>query len=152
HTLPAVVHLEVTAHREVMSPFVPFETAPVFQRFFGVPSGPHSFPRKVRGVGTGMIIDAAGRILTNEHVVGGATAIEVLLANGHTYTAQVVGADPKTDLAVLTIDAQEAMPSVTFGNSDMVAVGEWVVALGRPRGLEASVTQGILSAEHRRGL
>jgi serine protease Do len=151
-TIPAVVHIEVMARQEVTTLGGPWETAPMFQRFFGLPTGPQAFPRKVSGQGTGMLIDAAGRILTTEHVVRGATTIEVLLANGHPYTAHVVGTDPKTDLAVLTIDAPAGVPAVTVGNSDTVAVGEWVVAIGQPRGLEHTVTQGIVTAEHHRGL
>jgi len=99
-----------------------------------------------------MLMDAQGHILTNYHVASGASKIEVLLANGHTYPAQVVGTDPKTDLAVIKIDAKEALPSVTFGDSDAVAVGQWVVAIGHPRGLDQTVTQGIISAKHRRGI
>ena len=82
----------------------------------------------------------------------GATKIEVLLANGQQYPARVVGTDPKTDLAVLKIDAKEPLPFVTFGDSDIVEVGDWVVAIGHPRGLDQTVTHGIISAKHRRGI
>jgi serine protease Do len=99
-----------------------------------------------------MIIDSQGHILTNHHVAGGATKIEVLLSNGQRYPASLVGTDPKTDLAVIHISAKEPLPHVTFGDSDRVEVGEWVVAIGHPRGLDQTVTQGIISAKHRQGI
>jgi serine protease Do len=152
-TIPAVVHIEVTERQSVPNPFVPFEQEPFFQYFFGLPHNmPKKFNREVKGLGTGMLMDAQGHILTNYHVASGATRIEVLLANGHTYPARLVGADPKTDLAVIKIDAREALPFVTFGDSDAVEVGQWVVAIGHPRGLDQTVTQGIISAKHRRGI
>jgi serine protease Do len=152
-TIPAVVHIEVTERQTVPNPFAPFEQEPFFQHFFDLPRNmPKKFNREVKGLGTGMLMDAQGHILTNHHVAGGATKIEVLLANGHTYPARLVGTDPKTDLAVIKIDAKEALPSVTFGDSDTVGVGEWVVAIGHPRGLDQTVTQGIISAKHRRGI
>jgi serine protease Do len=113
---------------------------------------PKKFKREVKGLGTGMIIDAQGHILTNHHVAGGATKIEVLLSNGQQYDAKLVGTDPKTDLAVIRIFAKESLPHVAFGDSDKVEVGEWVVAIGHPRGLDQTVTQGIISAKHRRGI
>jgi serine protease Do len=85
-------------------------------------------------------------------VVAGATEINVLLADGTSYPAKLVGTDPKTDLAVIQISADEALPTVTFGDSDKIAVGDWVVAIGHPRGLDQTVTQGIVSAKHRRGV
>jgi Do/DeqQ family serine protease len=152
-TIPAVVHIEVTERQTVPNPFSPFEQEPSFRYFFDLPrSMPKQFKREVKGIGTGMLMDAQGHILTNHHVVGGATKIDVLLANGHTYPARLVGADPKTDLAVVKIEAKEALPSVTFGDSDAMEVGEWVVAIGHPRGLDQTVTHGIISAKHRRGI
>jgi Trypsin-like serine proteases, typically periplasmic, contain C-terminal PDZ domain len=99
-----------------------------------------------------MILDSEGYILTNNHVAGGATKINVLLNNGKTYPAKLIGADPKTDIAVIKIEAKESLPTVTFGDSDKVQVGEWVVAIGHPRGLDQTVTQGIISAKHRTGV
>src|SRR5713101_253327 len=152
-TIPAVVHIEVTERQTVPNPFSPFEQGPFFQHFFDLPHNmPKKFNREVKGLGTGMLMDAQGHILTNHHVAGGATKIEVLLANGHTYPARLVGTDPKTDLAVIKIDAKEALPFVTFGDSDAIGVGEWVVAIGHPRGLDQTVTHGIISAKHRRGI
>jgi serine protease Do len=150
--IPAVVHIEVTESQEVENPFAPFGNDPFFRRFFGVPNMPRKFKRELKGLGTGMIIDSQGHILTNHHVAGGATKIEVLLSDGRRYPAKLVGTDPNTDLAVIHIDAQGPLPYVTFGDSDKVEVGEWVVAIGHPRGLDQTVTQGIISAKHRRGI
>jgi len=150
--IPAVVHIEVTERQEVANPLLPFESDPFMRRFFDIPKMPKKFKREVKGLGTGMIIDSQGHILTNHHVAGGATKIEVLLSNGQKYDAKLVGTDPKTDLAVIRIFAGEPLPHVTFGDSDKVEVGEWVVAIGHPRGLDQTVTQGIISAKHRRGI
>ena len=150
--LPAVVYIEVTESREVANPFLPYENDPFFQRFFGAPKMPKKFKQEIKGLGSGMIIDAQGHILTNYHVAGGATKMEVTLADGSKYPATLVGGDPKTDLAVIRIQTKEKLPHVTFGDSDKVEVGEWVVAIGAPRALEKSVTQGIISAKHRRGI
>lgn len=150
--IPAVVHIEVTARQEVPHQVSPFENDPFFKRFFNVPETPRKFKREIKGLGTGMITDAEGHILTNYHVAGGATKIEVLLSSGQRYPARLIGTDPKTDLAVIKIDVKESLPHVTFGDSDKVEVGEWVVAIGHPRGLDQTVTQGIISAKHRRGI
>ncbi len=150
--LPAVVYIEVTESREVANPFLPFENDPFFRRFFGNPKMPKKFKQEMKGLGSGMIIDPQGHILTNYHVAGGATKLEVTLADGSKYPATLVGGDSKTDLAVIRIQAKEKLPYVTFGDSDKVEVGEWVVAIGAPRALEKTVTQGIVSAKHRRGI
>ena len=150
--LPAVVYIEVTESQEVVNPLLPFQNDPFFQRFFGVPNMPKKFKQEVKGLGSGMIIDPQGYILTNYHVAGGATKIEVTLADGSKYPARLVGGDAKTDLAVIHIETKERLPYVTFGDSDKMEVGEWVVAIGAPRALEKSVTQGIISAKHRRGV
>jgi len=150
--IPAVAHIEVTARQEVVVPSTPFENDPFFRFFFDFPQRPKKFKRELKGLGTGMIIDREGHILTNNHVVAGATEIEVLLDSGKKYRARLVGTDPKTDLAVIKISASEPLPHVTFGDSDKVEVGEWVVAIGHPRGLDQTVTQGIISAKHRRGI
>jgi serine protease Do len=150
--LPSVVYIEVTESREVENPFFSFEKNPFFRRFFGIPKMPRKFKQEIKGLGSGMIIDREGHILTNYHVAGGATKMEVTLADGSKYPAKLVGGDPKTDLAVIQIQAKESLPQVTFGNSDKAEVGEWVVAIGAPRALEKSVTQGIISAKHRSGI
>jgi len=151
--IPAVVHIEVTQRQEVNNPFLPFENDPFFHYFFDVPRHmPRKFKRELKGLGSGMIMDANGHILTNNHVVAGANEIQVLLADGQRYPAKLVGTDPKTDLAVIQIKADEKLPYVTFGDSDEMNVGNWVVAIGAPQGLDQTVTQGIISAKHRRGI
>lgn len=151
--IPSVVHIEVTERREVPNPLLPFEENPFFQQFFGNPKIPKKLQQEVRGIGSGMVLDSRGYILTNYHVAGGATKIVVLLSNGRRYPATVVGSDPKTDLAVIRIDVKgEVLQPVTFGDSDKIEVGEWVVAIGQSLGLTGTVTQGIISAKHRRGL
>lgn len=149
--IPAVVHIDVMEKQEVANPFSPFEDDPFFRYFFGNPRGPKKFERELRGIGTGMIIDANGNILTNHHVAGGATKIEVSLSDGRKFPAKLVGSDAKTDLAVIHINAKD-LPHVTFGDSDRMEVGEWVIAIGHPRGLDQTVTQGIVSAKHRTGI
>jgi len=150
--IPAVVHIDVTERREISNPLLPFGNDPFFGRFFNGPQMPRKFQQEVKGLGTGMIIDTDGHILTNNHVAAGASEINVLLADGNSYKAEVVGTDPKTDLAVLHISADEELPAVTFGDSDKAEVGDWVVAIGHPRGLDETVTQGIVSAKHRNGI
>src|SRR5215470_15091935 len=116
-----------------------------FDRFFdGRPDGP---PQADRSLGSGVIVDKRGYILTNNHVVEQATKIQVPL-NGDTtrYTAKVVGVDEDTDLAVIKIDASKELPVAKLGNSDGVQVGDWVLAIGSPFGLQATVTAGIISA------
>jgi serine protease Do len=152
-TIPAVAHIEVTQREEVANPFLPFENDPFFQYFFGLPKNmPKKFKRELRGLGSGIIMDAGGHILTNYHVVAGATRIRVLLANGEEHAAKVVGTDQKTDLAVISISPKGSLPFVPFGDSDKIKVGQWVVAIGHPRGLDQTVTQGIISAKHRTGI
>ncbi len=108
--VPAVVHIEVTGQQEVAIPSLPFNDDPFFRRFFGVPQGPRKFKKETKGVGTGMIIDSRGHILTNYHVVGNATKIDVLLSNGSSFQAKLIGSDPKTDLAVIKISTKEQLP------------------------------------------
>jgi S1-C subfamily serine protease len=147
-----VVHIDVTQRREISNPMMPFGNDPFFHFFFNGPQVPRKFKQELKGLGTGMLIDDKGNILTNNHVVAGATEINVLLADGTTYPAKLVGTDPKTDLAVIRIETDEKLPAVTFGDSDRMEVGDWVVAIGHPRGLDETVTQGIISAKHRRGV
>jgi serine protease Do len=152
-TLPAVVHIEIIEHQEVANPFYQYRNDPFYKYFFGLPNKmPRKFKRELMGIGTGMIIDSQGHILTNYHVVGGASKIKVTLADGSQYPAKVVGTDPKTDLGVIKISTSGPLPHVTFANSDDVKVGQWVVAIGTPEGLDQTVTQGIISATHRTGI
>ncbi len=147
--MPAVVYIEVTESHVVENPLRGFESDPFFRKFFGIPKMPPKFKQEIKGLGSGMIIDAQGDILTNYHVAGSATKMEVALADGSSHPAKLVGGDPKTDLAVIRISVGKPLPYVTFGDSDSLEVGEWVVAIGAPRALEKSVTQGIISAKHR---
>jgi serine protease Do len=151
--IPAVVHIEVKEHQETANPFYAYRDNPFFRRFFGLPKNmPKKLQRELIGIGTGVIIDAQGHILSNYHVVGGASKIEVTLSDGTQYPATVVGVDPETDLGVIKINADKPLPFLTFANSDDVKVGQWVVAIGEPRGLDQTVTQGIISAKHRTGI
>ena len=155
-TIPAVVHIEVTERQEVSNPLQPFENDPFFKYFFGDPKKmPKKFQREIVGLGTGMLLDDAGHILTNNHVVAGATKIQVLLADGRAFdgkSVKIIGTDPKTDLALIQIVEKGPFPHVSLGDSDKMEVGQWVVAIGHPRGLDQTVTQGIISAKHRRGI
>jgi serine protease Do len=152
-TVPSVVLIQVTERQEVPNPLLPYENNPLFRQFFGLPKKmPKKFKKEIMGLGSGMIISPDGLILSNNHVVGGATEIKVLLSSGDEYPAKLVGTDPLTDLGVIKISAGKPLPYVTFGDSDQVMVGQWVVAIGQPRGLEQSVTQGIISAKHRTGI
>jgi serine protease Do len=105
--------------------------------------------REARSLGSGFIISADGLIATNNHVIDGAEEIVVFLTDGTRLPARVVGADDKTDLAVLKVEAAHDLPFVTFGDSDKAEVGDWVMAIGNPFGLGGSVTIGIVSARNR---
>jgi serine protease Do len=151
--IPSVVQVRVTERREIPNPFLRFKGNPNLRQYFGLPKKmPKKFKEELKGLGTGMIVTPDGYILTNNHVVGGATEIKVLLADGEEYSAKVIGTDPKTDLGVIKIDADKPLPCVTFADSDKVQVGQWVVAIGHPRGLDQTVTQGIISGKHRTGI
>ena len=127
-----------------MGPGSPFDD--FFNHFFnGQPGSPH----KQRSLGSGFIISQDGYILTNEHVVDGADEIKVKLSDGRTFTAVVKGADQKLDLALLKVEAEGQLPTVSLGNSDELKVGAWVMAIGNPFGLEQTVTAGIVSAKGR---
>jgi serine protease Do len=105
--------------------------------------------RTVQALGSGFIVDAAGWVVTNRHVVNGAKMVTVTLDDGRTFEARVHGQDERTDLAVLKIDAKEPLPAVKFGDSDQAQVGDWILAIGNPFGLGGSVTAGIVSARSR---
>src|SRR6266481_1642905 len=119
-----------------------------FDRFFdGRQEGQ---PQAERSLGSGVIVDKKGYILTNNHVVDGATKVQVQLNGDATrYTAKVVGTDEETDLALLKIEANRDLAVAKLGNSDGVKVGDWVLAIGSPFGLKATVTAGIVSAKDR---
>jgi serine protease Do len=105
--------------------------------------------RPSRGVGSGFIVDPKGYVLTNQHVVQGATRITVRLQSGEQYVGRIVGTDDETDLAILKVDAPRDLPTVKLGDSNAVQVGDWVLAIGSPFGLEQTVTAGIISTKER---
>lgn len=124
---------------------------PLFRHFFGDEDVPFREPsRVVRSLGSGVIVSRDGLILTNNHVIAGASRISVMLADGRRFAeAQVVGSDPATDLALLRIRANN-LPAIKWGDSRALQVGEWVLAIGNPYGLSQTVTVGIVSAKGRR--
>jgi serine protease Do len=115
---------------------------------FRIPENPHGGPEQ-QGVGSGFVISSDGYILTNNHVVGGANQIKIKLADGKEYDAKVVGRDPKTDLALLKAEGASDLQVLKLGDSETLKVGNWVVAIGSPFGLEQTVTAGIVSAKGR---
>jgi Do/DeqQ family serine protease len=133
---PAVVHIKTR--------FNSSGAASPFEELYGIPSS--NVPAS--GSGSGVIITKDGYIATNNHVVENASAIEVILPDRRALTARLIGQDPNTDLALLKIDGRN-LPVVSFGNSDNVQVGEWVLAVGYPLSLNTTVTAGIISAKGR---
>lgn len=119
------------------------------RQFGNRPNQPQTPRRQVSGAGSGFIIDAEGYVVTNSHVVNEADQIKITLRDGRNYDAELIGQDPKTDLALLKIDADKPLPFVEFGNSDEARVGDWVLTVGNPFGLGGSVTAGIVSARGR---
>ncbi len=128
----------------------PLINDPLFQFFFGERAGADR-QRLQTSLGSGVILSAQGYVLTNNHVVSDADQIQVMLGDGRSLQAAVVGLDPETDLAVLKIDADE-LPSVVLGNSEQLRVGDVVLAIGNPFGVGQTVTQGIVSATGRNQL
>jgi serine protease Do len=153
---PAVVNISTQrqiSDRNVGPRGLPFgfpEGSP-FEEFFRrfEDQGRPSPGRSAMALGSGFIIDPAGYVVTNNHVVDSATNIDVTLTTGRTYPAKLLGADAKTDLALLKIDSPDPLPAVSFGDSDSLKVGDWVMAVGNPFGLGGTVTAGILSARGR---
>ena len=125
-----------------------FPNDPIFKRFFGEEFQRFSRTIPMKGRGSGFIVTDNGQILTNSHVVEGADKITVTLSDGRTFPAEVLGTDPTFDLAVIRIDARN-LPVLKLGDSDRIDVGEWVVAIGNPFGLEHTVTVGVISAKNR---
>ena len=143
---PAVVTIRSTERTRAAQQF-PFTDDPSFREFFGdrLPQQPQ---QRVQGLGSGVIVNSQGYILTNHHVVDGAVDIKVELTDNRTFTAKLVGSDPPSDLAVLKIDANN-LPTATLGDSDKVRVGDVVLAIGNPLGIGQTVTSGIISAKGR---
>jgi serine protease Do len=166
---PAVVNISVSQKAEAdetveepeMAPSPGFPNSPFdefLRRFFeqqGQGGQRHLFPQSPNGqakriaLGSGFIVDPSGYVVTNSHVVGDATKVEVTLQDDSKYPAKIVGRDPKTDLAVLKINADKPLPYVKFGDSSAAQVGDWVMAVGNPFGLGGTVTTGIISARGR---
>src|SRR5438093_916796 len=144
---PAVVNINtVTRGAAGRTPIEEFFGEEFFRRFFGeVPER----EQVQKSLGSGVIVDPSGIVLTNAHVVERATEIEVVTADGKKHKAKVVGADRRTDLAVLRLQGGGPYPSATLGDSDKVKVGDWVLAIGSPFGLQQTVTAGIISAKGR---
>lgn len=153
---PAVVRVAVVGHQDVQQDVPPeLRGTPLEDLFrrYGQgqrPQGPQAErQRRTMGQGSGFIIDPAGFVVTNNHVVGEADRVTVELSDGRQLPARVVGADPKTDIALLKIEAGVQLPTVPWGNSDTLRVGEPVLAMGNPFGLGGSATAGIVSARGR---
>jgi len=146
---PAVVTIRSTERARAAQQF-PFMDDPTFRDFFGdrMPQQQQQTPQRVQGVGSGVIVNSEGYILTNHHVVDGALEIKVELTDNRTFTAKLVGSDPPSDLAVLKIDAKD-LPTLSLGDSDKVRVGDAVLAVGNPLGIGQTVTSGIVSAKGR---
>lgn len=142
---PAVVRID--SSRTVKAQIPDQFNDPFFQHFFGSQM-PEQQNRVERGTGSGFIISADGRILTNAHVVDGADTVTVILKDGRSFKGKVLGKDDLTDVAVVKIQADN-LPLVTLGNSDKLLPGEWAIAIGNPLGLDNTVTTGIISATGR---
>lgn len=145
---PAVVRINAT--KTVESQVPEGFNDPFFQRFFGsqMPNAPQQ--EIVRGSGSGFIVNSNGQIITNAHVVDGATKVSVVLKDGRQFEGKVIGTDPVTDVAVVKIEANN-LPTVKVGNSEALQPGELAIAIGNPLGLDNTVTVGIVSATGRSG-
>ena len=137
-TVHTVVHVKNVSYRTT--------TNPMLEYYYGYKGGQQ---QEQVGTGSGVIISEDGYIVTNNHVIKDASAIEITLNNRKSYTAKLIGTDSKMDIALLKIDADEKLPYTAFANSDNVKVGEWVLAVGNPYNLTSTVTAGIVSAKAR---
>ncbi|MGB8273731.1 MAG: DegQ family serine endoprotease [Alphaproteobacteria bacterium] len=156
--LPAVVNVSTTQVLKETSmqnvpelpqfpPGSPFEE--FFRDFFERHLRPDAPPHKATSLGSGFVIDPSGIIVTNNHVISDADEISVILQDNTTLKAEIIGRDPKVDVALLRVKADKPLPAVKFGDSDAARVGDWVMAIGNPFGLGGTVTVGIVSAHHR---
>lgn len=147
---PAVVNISSTRTIKTKGMQSPFLNDPFFRRFFGDEFGHMDSPRehKQASLGSGVIVDKKGYILTNNHVIKDADEIKIRLSDRREFIGRVIGVDPKTDLAVVKIQADD-LPSIKWGDSDRLKVGETVLAIGNPFGLNQTVTSGIVSATGR---
>jgi serine protease DegQ len=144
---PSVVNISTS--KEIRSPRHPLLNDPIFRQFFGERFSDEA--QRVSNLGSGVIVNPGGYVLTNHHVVEAADEIEVTLPDGKKLLAKVVGNDPETDLAILRVQA-EGLPAITFGSSEALRVGDVVLAIGNPFGVGQTVTSGIVSALGRTGL
>src|SRR6202166_3945198 len=143
HVAPAVVNVYAA---KVVQNRQPLFDDPIFRRFFGVPGGGDR-PQVQRSLGSGVIVDASGLVVTNVHVIEGADEVKVSLADKREFEAEIVLKDKRSDLAVLRLkDAHERVPTLEFANSDALEVGDVVLAIGNPFGVGQTVTHGIVSA------
>ena len=156
HVRPAVVHISpVQVARRRRPPIVPgpFADDPAYKDFFDQFLGPRGPGQReefqLPGLGSGVIIDKRGYVLTNNHVVRGADGVLLRLASKREYQGRIIGADVTTDLAVIQFDPDTPVPVATLGNSDALRVGEWAIAIGNPFGLDNTVTVGVVSATGR---
>jgi Do/DeqQ family serine protease len=151
---PMVVHITTTQGASRQNSRQRQDVPDLFREFFGDDlngwqRGGNGAPRQMpQSSGSGVIISADGYIVTNNHVIDNASEIEVVLSDKRTYKAEVMGTAPTTDLAVIKINGKD-LPAISFGDSDEVKVGEWVLAVGNPFNLESTVTAGIVSAKAR---
>ena len=143
---PAVVN--ITTEQVVQRRTSPFAGDPFFNPFFRDFFEPR-LPQTTENLGSGVVIDEAGHILTNAHVVARANRIQVALADGREFAATLIGADPKNDIAVLKVEGAEQLPWIEMGSSEDLMVGESVIAIGNPFGLSSTVTTGVISALNR---
>ena len=148
---PAVVNIstsQVLGSERQAIPGVP-EDSPLNDVFKDFMEQQGQRPQRVQSLGSGFVIDPAGVIITNNHVIDGADRIEVVFMDGTTLPATLTGRDPKTDIAVLKVESQTPLPHVELGDSSRARVGDWVIAIGNPFGLGGTVTAGIISALNR---
>jgi serine protease Do len=146
---PAVVNIATTQRAKTSEPQASDDEQEMLRQFFGQGEPQRPRERAVHALGSGFIIDPNGYIVTNNHVIDGATDIQVTLTDGSVHPARIVGRDVKTDLALLKIVATNPLPYVAFGDSDKEEVGDFVIAVGNPFGLGGSVSSGIVSARNR---
>lgn len=147
--LPAVVGILSTGSGQPQQRGPRPQLPPGMDEFFGLPMPDMPPPGPLRSQGSGFILSPDGYVVTNNHVIEGAEGIEVILEDERRFDAELIGTDPATDIALLKISSDAELPNVTWGSSEDLQIGEWVVAIGNPFGLGGTVTAGILSARSR---